>query len=1204
MAMTNALVGTARVNNFRLNYLAEAVDQQRRAKVGILLDGEDVRRRVRLGSVTIRDVINDAPNTAALAIAAAAHEAYAEGILSEGPIAYWRLGDVTATALDQTGRGHTGVVQGGITINVPGAIGDGDRAMHFSGAVGSRIDVDVAADLALVSTLAVEAWVKTDQASQQGGLVEKTINFDVDTSYALMQNGPSWLFEVAIVGVGVLSLTIPVAPSDVGQWVHLVGTYHTAGHMAFYKQGTLQAYRDDAAGTVQAGAGPLIIGHRGIYAGTLIWPFAGAIDEVAVYPYLYAERVARHYANAFGEAPPTVAQSLRITVGVDAPVLLFNGAVNQVAVTYEGRPEQAIYHCSATDDTARANRRRPFGEWTNVSATTVAQQLIAQFAPGLGTAFVQAGLPPVTVIFDGSEGMNRCLTQITNLIGGYWYFLDSQLHLFLTETTDPPDPIDMTPQRFLDDPPIAGSTEMSQVRTRVYGRGHGEQLLSAVLAGETILPIADTTMFAPTGGKAIALSQVLAYTGRDLGGNGSLVGPGAGPSVALTPTLAAGAGLGNGVYQYAYTNVTSSGESLPGPIAGVTTGPLPAPSAPTVGLPTIGTGPDPGTHQYATTFVTSGGETTPGPTTAVITGLTPGPTVPPIPGAAAGAGLDLGHHDYVVTFVTAIGETTPSPSGPVDVYQIANPTAAPTVVPISTGNYWPGVAAYTFVFATQWSGANSAIHTALGPTTSRTLNPGDPWVQQASGTVPLDPHIRYATVYYSSDGGALWLNFGGPLAVTPGGGFAMQGFVGIGTGSPAPTNVPAAWVNVQNIPLGDATVSARHLFRRFNGTGPFQSLDTIPNNTATTYTDTAPNARLGAAAPSVNTASLQRFPLTVPVGGALVTSRKIYRTAAGGATLKLATTIADNVTTSWIDTIPDASLGAAAPGSNTATANQVALSGIAIGASSVTARKVYRTAVNGAQLKLLTTLANNSTLTYLDALGDGSLGANAPTGDTSLLTQPQGQVNAGSSTLPTASAGPFRPSGWVIIGAQLVRYTGISGNTLTGIPPSGIGALITTVRYGDHVLAAPVLTGVTVAGGLTAPEGTTIYLWVQRDDVPAQTAMAARDGGDGIYEYLVQDERRGEPSITALCDAHLIAYKDPIATVAYATRDLKTKSGKPIRVDLVSPPIRGTLVIQDVTIDEIDIAPGLAPRFTVTASSVRLSLDDLLRQLAGTLEAS
>jgi hypothetical protein len=746
---------------------------------------------------------------------------------------------------------------------------------------------------------------------------------------------------------------------------------------------------------------------------------------------------------------------------------------------------------------------------------------------------------------------------------------------------------------------------MSQVRTRVYGRGHGEQLLSAVLPGETILPIADTVMFAPTGGKAIAVSQVLAYTGRDLGGNGSLVGPGAGPSVAPNPTLAAGAGLGNGSYQYAYTNVTASGESLPGPIAAITTGPLPAPSAPTVGLPTVGSGPDPGTHQYATTFVTASGETTPGPSVSAATGLTPAPTTAPTAALQSGAGLDVGGvYDYVVSFVTTIGETTPGPiSGSVTARIVAPPTVPRDVgIPVSpyTALWAVGDTVYFVdVFRTAAGGETTGVQSASFVATGQLV--GGTWLAYSRycSTYPLssDPAVKSLRTYVNANG--VWKGYQDPSGSAVGVSYVQ--------GPTAPTSVNTtqiAQASLTGVPVDG--VSTRRLYRRLNGSGAFQLVATLANPTATTYTDTTPNAGLGAAAPTVNTAALQRFPLTLPLGSALVTARKVYRTAAGGASLKLAATIADNVTTSWTDTIPDASLGATAPVSNTATANQVALSGIAVGAASVSARKVYRTTVNGAQLKLLVTIADNVTLTYLDALGDGSLGANVPTGDTSGLTQPQGQVNAGSPTIPTASAGPFRSSGWVILGSQLVRYSGISGNSLTGIPPSGLGALITTVRYGDHILAAPVLTGVTVLGGgaLTAPVGTVVYLWVQRDDVPAQTAMAARDGGDGIYEYLVQDERRGEPSITALCDAHLIAYKNPIATVTYATRDLKTKSGKPIVVDLVSPPIRGTLVIQDVTIDEIDLAPGLAPRFTVTASSVRLSLDDLLRQLAGTLEAS
>jgi len=55
----------------------------------------------------------------------------------------------------------------------------------------------------------------------------------------------------------------------------------------------------------------------------------------------------------------------------------------------------------------------------------------------------------------------------------------------------------------------------------------------------------------------------------------------------------------------------------------------------------------------------------------------------------------------------------------------------------------------------------------------------------------------------------------------------------------------------------------------------------------------------------------------IPIGGSLVTSRKIYRTAAGGSIYYLLATIADNTTTTYTDNIADASLGAQVPSSNT-----------------------------------------------------------------------------------------------------------------------------------------------------------------------------------------------------------------------------------------------------------------------------------------------
>jgi len=55
----------------------------------------------------------------------------------------------------------------------------------------------------------------------------------------------------------------------------------------------------------------------------------------------------------------------------------------------------------------------------------------------------------------------------------------------------------------------------------------------------------------------------------------------------------------------------------------------------------------------------------------------------------------------------------------------------------------------------------------------------------------------------------------------------------------------------------------------------------------------------------------------IPIGGAAVTSRKIYRTAAGGSTYLLLETIANNTATTYTDNIADSALGVGAPSANT-----------------------------------------------------------------------------------------------------------------------------------------------------------------------------------------------------------------------------------------------------------------------------------------------
>src|SRR5262249_3946106 len=86
--------------------------------------------------------------------------------------------------------------------------------------------------------------------------------------------------------------------------------------------------------------------------------------------------------------------------------------------------------------------------------------------------------------------------------------------------------------------------------------------------------------------------------------------------------------------------------------------------------------------------------------------------------------------------------------------------------------------------------------------------------------------------------------------------------------------------------------------------------------------------------------------------------------------------------------------------------------------------------------------------------------------------------------------------------------------------------------------------------------------------------------------------------------AELELWSKPIITIRYATRDKKSKIGQLVDVNLTSPPCKGTFLIQEVTIDQIhDESDQLTPRYTVTASSTRFELTDLLLQIIGTSPA-
>jgi hypothetical protein len=178
----------------------------------------------------------------------------------------------------------------------------------------------------------------------------------------------------------------------------------------------------------------------------------------------------------------------------------------------------------------------------------------------------------------------------------------------------------------------------------------------------------------------------------------------------------------------------------------------------------------------------------------------------------------------------------------------------------------------------------------------------------------------------------------------------------------------------------------------------------------------------------------------------------IYRTIANGASYFREYSLIDpanirvgtfGVPTFPVGSITDTELATrpAAPSANNTSMLQVALSNIkASSDSDVTSRKVYRTVAGGSQLKLLTTIADNVTTTFVDSIADGALGANAPTVNTVVIDGDniekglQGEflyVYAGDGTAARKAAGAG-------LTGNMTIAAGLAGNVDAGVHVYGV----------------------------------------------------------------------------------------------------------------------------------------------------------------------
>jgi len=100
--------------------------------------------------------------------------AYADEVIADAPLAYWRLDETSGTtANDAIGSNH-GTYTGGVTLNQPGIPSTGRPSVSLNGSSG-YVNIPHHASLSITGDLTVEAWVYRSSAAGFRGVIAKRV---------------------------------------------------------------------------------------------------------------------------------------------------------------------------------------------------------------------------------------------------------------------------------------------------------------------------------------------------------------------------------------------------------------------------------------------------------------------------------------------------------------------------------------------------------------------------------------------------------------------------------------------------------------------------------------------------------------------------------------------------------------------------------------------------------------------------------------------------------------------------------------------------------------------------------------------------------------------------------------------------------------------------------------------------------------------
>lgn len=286
---------------------------------------------------------------------------------------------------------------------------------------------------------------------------------------------------------------------------------------------------------------------------------------------------------------PTRGQEIKLYLGyVSSAFQIFGGHI--LNVKSSGFGTNVFYDLDCIDYTWLLNQRKVTKRYVGQTATAIVTDLITSFTSGFTGAGIEAAMATIDEITFTNEDVSEALTRTMERVGGYWFpDYNKDIHAFVTSTESAPSVSDASKRGARE---VRQSVDLSQVVTRVLGRGGGAVTLSDCAVGQTTMPVEDPAWYSASGGTVQVGPQNITYTSVAAGSEtGTATGYIGSPPSTFVLTAQVPGSLANGTYRVSVTYVTAEGETTPaayqsitlsGANAGIFVSSIPVPTDPKV----------------------------------------------------------------------------------------------------------------------------------------------------------------------------------------------------------------------------------------------------------------------------------------------------------------------------------------------------------------------------------------------------------------------------------------------------------------------------------------------------------------------------------------------------------------------------------------------------------------------------------------------